>query len=109
MMNCKPDLAVIYNIGDKRKLLLIECKFELPESKSNGFRQTELQWFVANFICKYHLLGQMELADCMLPKVNDESGHSLLVKFARQKSRDKCNSNTILIENLIGEELKIFK
>ena len=109
MMNCKPDLAVIYTIGDKRKLLLIECKFKSPESKSNGYSQTELQWFVADFFCKYHLLGQMELADCMLPKGNDESGHSLLVKFARQKSRDKYNSNTILIENLLSEELKIFK
>ena len=73
MMNAKPDLAVIYEDMGKRKLLFLECKYLSKEDdysyyididpeinkKQKGripkgrIQQTEVQAYIADFLCNY--------------------------------------------------------
>ena len=102
MMNSKPDIAVIYEDGEMRYLLFLECKFESSESTSNsGSTQTILQWKIADFLCKNHFFGDDEIY--VSPKMADDK-KSKIVMFTR-----KNDSSKIIIKNLIELEQKIFE
>lgn len=91
MMNAKPDIAVIYRIGEseQRVLMFLECKFESKEdyylcnaeekSEKNYYKQTEIQWRIADFLCKYL---EMKRADKvkMVDRILLNSYEKMLIK-----------------------------
>lgn len=86
MMNAKPDIAVIYYDEEKRenKLLFLECKFESYESSSqDGHKQSDIQWKIADFLCKHYLKEKIGIAD----KMDEEK--SCIVKFVRKKVKTR--------------------
>lgn len=74
MMEAKPDIAVLYEKDDKQYLLFLECKFEYGESsysnkdKSNRKKQSEIQWMIADFLCRTYLEGKTEVSESMRDK-----------------------------------------
>ncbi len=102
MMNVKPDIAVVYEKKGKKYLLFLECKFESAESTyKNGMKQREIQWHVADFLCKFYLSEEkISVADEMKDK------KSRLVRFVRKESDNP--ENAIPITKLIELNNRIF-
>lgn len=102
MMNVKPDIAVVYEKKGKKYLLFLECKFESGESTyKNGMKQREIQWHVADFLCKFYLSEEkISVADEMKDK------KSRLVRFVRKESDNP--ENAISITKLIELNNRIF-
>ncbi len=98
MMEAKPDIAVLYEKGGKEYLLFLECKFESGESfysnEDNSIKmsQREIQWLIADFLCRTYLKGTVEISESMKDK------SSCLVRFVRE-----CREKT---EGEIKEEIK---
>lgn len=114
MMNARPDIAVVYHIGEENAqkfLLFIECKFLSKESsypyycenrKVENVKQRRVQWMIAKFLCNYlnkNNRNEMELSPSM------EEDKSRLVKFVRKDVKE----GEILIERLIKLNDEIFK
>lgn len=100
MMNVKPDIAVIYNEKGKKKLLFLECKFESAErTYKGGIMQRNIQWKIADFLCKYYLKDDVDISDKM------EGKKSCIVKFVRKGTE---NPNEIQIKELIRLNDEIF-
>ncbi len=97
MMNVKPDIAVLYEENGRRYFLFLECKFETKEKpykdKKTAMKlsQREVQWMVADFLCKYCFEGEIALSSHMVEK------KSCLVQFVRNGGE----KNGIEIETLI--------
>ena len=115
MMNATPDIAVIYHYDKKEEqkyLLFLECKFESGESvysyrdknnEENDKTQREIQWMVADFLCKKEgYLGKEGIENRM------KGNESRLVQFERGNEEDK-EDRIILIEKLINAHNAIFK
>ena len=104
MMNAKPDIAVIYNENGKKKLLFLECKFESAEcSYESGDMQSDIQWKIADFLCRYCLKGDVDISDKM------EEKKSCIVKFVRKVTENtNKNPNEIQIKELIRLNDEIF-
>jgi len=102
MMNVKQDIAVVYEKKGKKYLLFLECKFESGESTyKNGMKQREIQWHVADFLCKFYLSEEkISVADEMKDK------KSRLVRFVRKESDNP--ENAIPITKLIELNNRIF-
>lgn len=85
MMEAKPDIAVLYEKNDTEYLLFLECKFESGESsysnkgKSTKKKQSEIQWMIADFLCRTYLKGKAEVSESMEKKKS-----SCLVRFVRE-------------------------
>ncbi len=109
MMNAKPDIAVIYHEGGKRKLLFLECKFESGESYygegDDRISQTRVQGMVAEFLCE-HILDGVEVSEKMKKEDNDKGTYyqSNTVKFVK-----KDKDNGIQISKLIKLSEEIFQ
>lgn len=102
MMNAKPDLAVVYRVDNlKKKLLFLECKFESAEAPYEyGLSQTEIQWKIADFLCKTYLEKEsIEVSEGM----GEEK--SCLVQFVRESTDEP---NVISIQKLIELNNEIF-
>lgn len=107
MMEAKPDLAVIYKQKNKKFLLFIECKFESGESvyKADkfGLSQRQIQWKIAEFLCKKYWNDDIEVSDVMKKK------RSRLVTFVRlPEAPKKLPENPIHITELIKLNEDIF-
>ena len=104
MMNSKPDIAVIYKIGDLKYLHFIECKFESGEDKDKaGNKQTEIQWHIAEFLCNYCF------KDLNVSETMNNKSKSCLVQFDRNAEETNTNDNIIPIKTLIELNDKIFE
>lgn len=103
MMNSKPDIAVIYKKDGQRYLHFIECKFESGESTNGDLKQSEIQWYIADFLCQNYFKDENYFKDV---KVSPEmkNNKSCLVQFTRKESQ----SNKIWIKNLIDLNNEIF-
>lgn len=123
MMNVTPDIAVIYSIAekdtdgqykpDKNYLLFLECKFESNESSyESGYKQSEIQGKIADFLCNYYLKekdnkGNIEVSPIMK---KDSTYVSRIVHFTRKKKEsDKNKEHIILISDLIELNNNIFE
>ena len=114
MMNAKPDIAVYYEQDQQLHLKFIECKFESKESTSNGFKQTEIQGHIAEFMHKYYFeLG----VDNMMDK-GAGSCNSHKVEFCRDSETKRVvnrednkdySYGIINIYDLIESEKTIFE
>lgn len=100
MMNSKPDIAVIFKIGEQHYLHFIECKFESSESTHGDLKQSEIQWYIADFLCENCFNGVK-----VSPKMKNNK--SCLVRFTRKKNEEN-NKNEICIKDLISLNNKIF-
>lgn len=107
MMEAKPDIAVLYEKDDKQYLLFLECKFESGESsysnkdKSNRKKQSEIQWMIADFLCRTYLEGKTEVSESMRDKKS-----SCLVRFVRKdgkKAEEEIKISDLV--NLNGKEI----
>lgn len=108
MMNAKPDIAIIYRegVGETKKLLFLECKFESGESNYGKREQTEIQYMIADFLCNETLLDRYgnkikfgcEVSSLMTKKNenNVKKRKSLKVAFFRY------NNNCIRADVKIG-------
>lgn len=107
MMEAKPDIAVLYEKDNKQYLLFLECKFESGESsyankdKSNRKKQSEIQWMIADFLCRTYLEGKTEVSESMRDKKS-----SCLVRFVRKdgkKAEEEIKISDLV--NLNGKEI----
>lgn len=122
MMNATPDLAVIYSLAkkdsdgqhkpDKNYLLFLECKFESYESSyKSGYRQSEIQGKIADFLCNNYLKEKENIEVSPLMKNNNVYA-SRIVRFTRERNEsDKYNEgeNVISISDVIELNNNIFK
>jgi hypothetical protein len=133
MMNAKPDLAVIYyNSKEKglRKLLFIECKYCSNEDcyEYDGYNkyddkgiikvakkplwQTEVQGYIADFLCKSYLKDYVEMSEIM----RNNNNESKKVRFVpdpvkdeeRKTQKGQTEEGKINIKDLIELEEDIF-
>ena len=107
MMEAKPDLAIIYKMGQDKYLLFIECKFESSESvyKAGEFdlSQREVQWKIAEFLCVKYWNNAVNISDKM------EEKKSRLVTFVRPYEKEKkTRENPISIADIIDLNEAIF-
>lgn len=101
MMNATPDIAVIYSLRGDRYLHFLECKFESYEDTYKSKKgQCEIQWMIADFLCKNYLTSLM-----VSPQM-DKDKKSCLVQFIRKEPK---KPNEIPIEVLIGLNNEILK
>lgn len=100
MMNSKPDIAVIFKIGEQHYLHFIECKFESSESTHGDLKQSEIQWYIADFLCENCFNG-VEVS----PKMKNNK--SCLVRFTR-KEVNESETDKIYIKELIHLNNDIF-
>ena len=120
MMNSKPDLAVIYRDSkrdQREKLLFLECKFDSGEDKvsgdegTNGYTQTVIQGYIAEFLCKYYLKDKGIIISNIMKKNNGKC-RSRKIQFSRKKQikpqNDGNESGNIGISSLIDLEKEIF-
>ena len=143
MMNAKPDLAVIYEDMGKRKLLFLECKYlskeddysyyidinpEIDKNQKKGkIQQTEVQAYIADFLCNYSpepdhgspYLKDVKVSEKMLEDQDGNPLKSIKVIFnqtdkelSKIQSLDNDNNDiknhTIYIKDLIELEKDIF-
>lgn len=111
MMRATPDIAVIYSLEGERYLHFLECKFESYEgsykSKENKddndktITQCQIQWKIADFLCKEYKLSDLKVSDQM-----EKDERSCLVQFVRKLP--KSDSNEINIKDLIDLNEEIF-
>ena len=125
MMNAKPDLAVLYEEKDKRKLLFIECKYESYEDyykyysnydeseiEKEPISQTTIQGYIADFLCNSYL-KDVEMSEIM----KNDNNESRMIRFvAGKRDKRKIEGKTkkgkiygqISIKDLIEIEKAIF-
>lgn len=118
MMNAAPDIAVIYSIAekdtdgqhkpDKNYLLFLECKFESNESSyESGYKQSEIQGKIADFLCNHYLKEKdnIEVSPIMIDNSTNTCA-SRIVYFTRKKKEKEVE---ILICDLIEFNNNIFE
>lgn len=121
MMNAKPDLAVIYKENGIRYLLFIECKYCSGEDCYNVYEgkeiikaipQTEIQGYIAEFLCKSPYLSHVEVSGIM----RNNNNKSKLIRFidaknCKEKVQEDQDNNVgrIGIADLIRLEQRIFE
>lgn len=118
MMNAKPDIAVIYEEGNKNYLLFLECKFESGEDyykdsenkEIEHLSQREVQWHIADFLTSSdeekgcHMKYKGKEVNCSLWMKEEEGKRkSVKVEFCRKKHDDRLE-----ISKLIQIEKKLF-
>lgn len=123
MMNATPDLAVIYSITekdadgqhepDKNYLLFLECKFESNESSyKSGYKQSEIQGKIADFLCNHYLKEKDNIEVSPIMKNDNSTYASQIVRFTRKKKESdehKEAEKVILISDLIELNNNIFE
>ena len=125
MMNIKPDIAVIYEIGEKVYLKFLECKFEssegsynVPEDdkfesseggcndpEDNSKTQTKAQEWVGKFICEQLKIETEIEHDEIKEKKRIEWGGAELLYFRRRKSKIKLKGTTKKVNAISLEEM----
>ena len=109
MMNSKPDIGLIYlNSEGKKCLKFLECKYLSPEgavqliddkeknsldAKKYVLPQTVIQFFIAEFICRYVMKGS-----------NIWPNYPSIINFVNSNSNDKTGKSNEKIDRISTEE-----
>ena len=126
MMNSKPDIGIIYEIQRKKYLKFIECKYISREGSTNLLdincdnknkkdlkfpyilRQTHIQYYIADFVCK-ELIGNNRIeADIPLllkfinkSKENDSKEDNFGDYYFKFDSNDSIKTEYIILTKLV--------